>query len=65
MIKYLTIFFLLFSVACFGQEKRGTIKVKKIGKIKSDTASFGEIVEPGNVIREPLTIVEQMPDFHL
>ena len=44
MIKYLTILFLLFSVACFGQDdKKGTIKVKKAPSEtkKIDTTNSG------------------------
>lgn len=62
MIKYLTIFFLLFSFACFGQDdKRGTIKVKKVETEKIDTTMNMIVLEKD--VKTPLTIVEQMPTF--
>ena len=60
--------FLFFSVACFGQEnKKGTIKVKKVETSISDTAStimFDSIGDAAPVlVSQPLAFVEQMPEF--
>ena len=53
----------MLSVACFGQDdKKGTIKVKKVETQKIDTIQ-GDPISVGYVVEAPLTVVEQMPQF--
>lgn len=64
MTKHLTILLVMLSCACFAQDdKKGTIKVKKVESEKNDTirrvaVSYGVVVEDVT-----LSIVEQMPEF--
>ena len=52
----------MLSVTCFGQDdKKGTIKVKKVDTSRSEIVI--PIGQESTIIKMPLTVVEQMPAF--